>query len=77
MAVATDPGNGPFTCEELFAMTIQAGCVFGKLRNVGERRVAFANVFPVFGRELVTRTTGEFFFRNVCGVRKVCVVDLR
>jgi len=65
MAVGTDLRNRSLTREELLSMTIQTGAMFGKLRYIRKRRVAFADLLPVFGWELVTRVTCEFFFGNV------------
>jgi hypothetical protein len=77
MTIRADLWDRSLTREELFSMTTQAGCVFRKLGDVRERGVAFAHLFPVFGRKLVTRATREFLFRNVSGMRKVIRAGLR
>ena len=75
MTVGTDPWNRPLTREELLSMTIQAGCMFGKLGHVRKRGIAFADFLPVFGGKLVTGVTPDFLFVDVCGVRKARVVN--
>jgi hypothetical protein len=48
--------------------------MFGKLGDVRKRRVALANVFPVFGGKLVTRVTREFLLAGVSGMRELRVI---
>jgi len=54
VTIGADLWAGSLAREELWAMAVQAGSVFGKLRNVRKRVVAFANFLPVPGRKLVT-----------------------
>jgi hypothetical protein len=77
VTVRTDPRRRSLTREELLSMTIQTRRMLGKLGDVRKGRVAFANLFPVFGGKLMTRVTREFLFADVSGMRKVGVVDPR
>ena len=61
--------------EELLTMAVQAGGVFGKLRNIRKRVVAFPNFLPVLCRKLVTCAACKFFFPDVSGVSKVGVIS--
>ena len=53
VAVGADLWAGSLAREELWAMAVQAGGVFGKLRNIRKRVVAFPNFLPVLCRKLV------------------------
>ena len=47
VAVGADPRNGPFACEELLAVTVQASLVLRKLRHIRKRVIRLAHLFPV------------------------------
>ena len=68
MTVETDLWNWTLTREELLSMTIQAGCMFGKLSHIRKRGITLAHFLPVFSRKLVTRATREFLLIYMCGV---------
>lgn len=77
VAVRTDLRDGSFAGEELLAMTVQARSMFGKLRHVRKRSVAFANFLPVLCWNLVTCTTRELFVGDVSGMREIGVINAR
>ncbi len=77
VTVRTDDRRRPFTREELCAMTVETGLVFGKVSHVGERIVALTNFFPVFRGKLMARITGKLLRLDVSVVRKSRVVDAR
>jgi hypothetical protein len=53
MAIRADLWNRPLACEELPAMTIEAGCMFRKFSYIRKRGVALSNFLPVFSGKLV------------------------
>src|SRR6185295_4851048 len=70
MTVRTDLWKWALPREELLPMAIQASCMFWKLGHIRKCGVAFAHFLPILGRKLMTRTTREFLFSNMSGVRE-------
>ena len=56
-------------------MTTQTTRVFGKIRDVSEGRVTFANILPVFRGNRMTRAAGELLGYGMSCVRKLRVID--
>ena len=65
MTVGANDRRRPFACEELSAMTLEAGRMFGKVSHIGKSIIAFANFFPIFGRKLMTRIARELLLLDV------------
>lgn len=71
MAIGTDHWGRTFAREELLTMTIQTCGVLGKITNVRESCVAFAQFLPVLRGKLVARIARQFLIFNVCRVREL------
>src|SRR5688572_33095841 len=74
VAIGTDSRSGPLAREELLPVAIKTRGMLGKLRDVRESGIAFADFLPVGSRKLVASITRHLLFCNVSGVRKVGVV---
>ena len=77
VAVGTNQWRRTLARKELLAMTSQTRSVFGKFSDVGKRRLALADVFPILRGKLVAGVAYELFHLYVRTVGKVCVVDER
>ena len=51
--------------------------VFGKIRHIGKCLIAFADFFPVLGREFVARVAVEFLLLDVSAVRELRIINSR
>jgi hypothetical protein len=51
--------------------------MLGKIRYIRKSRIAFADILPILGRNLVTRVAGQLLVDCMSGVGKLCVIDFR
>lgn len=77
MAVEANHRRGSFTREELFAMTIQARRVLGKIGDILESCLSFAHFLPILRRNFVTRTAFQLLGNNMSAMREPGIIDAR
>ena len=74
MAVSTYLRCGSLASEELLAMAIEAGIMFGKLGHIWKRHVTLAHLIRIISRKLVTGVAGQFLPGHMSSMGELGVV---